>query len=65
MELVIGEVNLPGTQLHTAFVHDLTEPTNASRQRGANAELERLARHLAKRGSVADRANRAKSRFLA
>ncbi|HVC59239.1 MAG TPA: PAS domain S-box protein [Acetobacteraceae bacterium] len=66
MELFIGEVNLPGARLFTAFVHDLTERYERERrQRAANAELQRLARHLAKARDAAEQSNRAKSRFLA
>jgi signal transduction histidine kinase/CheY-like chemotaxis protein/HPt (histidine-containing phosphotransfer) domain-containing protein len=66
MELAIGEVNLPGTRLFTAFVHDLTEPAERERElRTANTELERLAQNLATARDVSDRSNAAKSRFLA
>ena len=66
MELAIGEVNLPGTRLYTAFVHDLTERAERERElRAANAELEQLARHLAMARDASDRSNWAKSRFLA
>jgi PAS domain S-box-containing protein len=66
MKLVIGEVNLPRAQLFTAFVQDQSEPVERERElRAANTELERLARNLATARDVADRANWAKSRFLA
>ena len=66
MKLVIGEVNLPRTRLFTAFVQDQTEPVKREQElRAANTELERLARNLATARDVADRANWAKSRFLA
>jgi PAS domain S-box-containing protein len=66
MELAIGEVNLPGTRLFTAFVHDLTVQAERERElRTANIELERMARHLAAARDIADRSNWAKSHFLA
>jgi PAS domain S-box-containing protein len=66
MELAIGEVNLPGTRLFTAFVHDLTVQAERERElRTANIELERMTRHLASARDVADRSNWAKSHFLA
>jgi CheY-like chemotaxis protein/HPt (histidine-containing phosphotransfer) domain-containing protein len=47
-------------------VQDQTEPVERERElRSANTELERLARNLATARDVADRANWAKSRFLA
>ena len=66
MELVIGEIDLPGTRLLAIFVHDLTEQTERERGlRAANTELEHLARHLEMARYAADRSNFAKSRFLA
>ncbi len=66
MELVIGDVHLADTQLCTAFVRDLTERDEREQeQRAANAESQRLARHLAKACDAAERSNQAKSRFLA
>ena len=66
MKLAIGEVNLPRMRLFTAFVQDQTETVERETAlRGANTELERLARNLETARDVADRANWAKSRFLA
>ena len=66
MELVIGEIDLPGTRLLAIFIHDLTEQTERERGlRAANTELEHLARHLEMARHAADRSNFAKSRFLA
>jgi PAS domain S-box-containing protein len=66
MELAIGEVNLPGTRLFTAFVHDLSVQAERERElRTANIELERMTRHLAAARDIADRSNWAKSHFLA
>ena len=66
MELAIGEVNLPGARLFTAFVHDLTVQAERERElRTANIELEHMARHLAAARDIADRSNWAKSHFLA
>jgi PAS domain S-box-containing protein len=66
MKLVIGEVNLTGTRLCTAFVQDQTEPVKRERElRDANTALQRVARNLETSRDVADRANWAKSRFLA
>ncbi len=66
MKLAIGEVNLPRAQLFTAFVQDQTEPAERERElRAANTKLERSAQNLATARDVADRANWAKSRFLA
>ena len=66
MELAIGEVNLPGTRLFTAFVHDLTVQAERERElRTANIELEQMTRHLAAARDIADRSNWAKSHFLA
>jgi PAS domain S-box-containing protein len=66
MKLCIGEVNLPQMRLFTAFVQDQAEPVERERElRAANTELERLARNLTTARDVSDRANWAKSRFLA
>jgi two-component system sensor histidine kinase/response regulator len=48
------------------IIRDLTErDVREGKLRAANAELERLARHLAKARDAAEQANRAKSHFLA
>ena len=65
MDLVIGEIDLPGTRLLAIFVHDLTEQSECERGlRAANTELEHLARHLAMARDASDRSNFAKSSFL-
>jgi PAS domain S-box-containing protein len=65
MDLVIGEIDLPGTRLLAIFVHDLTEQSECERGlRAANTELEHLARHLAMTRDASDRSNFAKSSFL-
>lgn len=56
MDLVIGEIDLPGTRLLAIFVHDLTEQSECERGlRAANTELEHLARHLAMTRDASDR----------
>jgi PAS domain S-box-containing protein len=66
MELAIAEADLPGMRLFTAFIRDLTDRDESVHAlRVANIALERLAGHLAKARDVAERSNRAKSRFLA
>ena len=65
MELVIGEIDLPGTRLLATFVHDLTEQSERERAlRATNTELEHLARHLAMARDASERSNFDKSRFL-
>ncbi len=62
--LVRDAENRPASIICT--MRDVSErQTQADALHAANAELERLARHLARARDVAERASRAKSRFLA
>ena len=62
--LCVTEQNQPSG--YVAILRDVTDRVQAEHKlRASNTELTRLARHFAKARTIAERANRAKTRFLA